>query len=51
MADELNNEREAVSAEEKMNAAALDAAPMSDDDAEEKGAGRKGGKTYFLKKV
>ena len=52
MADELNNESAAaVSAEEKMNAAALDAAPMSDDDAEEKGAGRKGGKTYFRKKV
>ena len=52
MADELNNESAAaVSAEEKMNAAALDTATMSDDEAEEKGAGRKGGKTYFRKKV
>ena len=38
MADELNNESAAaVSAEEKMNAAALDTAPMSEDEAEEKG--------------
>ena len=52
MADELNNESAAaVSAEEKMHAAALDTTPMSDEEAEEKGAGKKGGKTYFRKKV